>query len=143
MIIFTCFLGKSKPRKENAATGSHQNQQSSQNQSSTVGPSESTILIGTNEGDSGIVAIETTAEGGGSIKGSANRAQTLSYVISLMRSMHNEHDSYVPAVDISSYKHSAYLLDAFIYFFRVSVSSPYLNFKPCISNIVTGGRRNR
>ncbi|VUZ48249.1 unnamed protein product, partial [Hymenolepis diminuta] len=121
--FFNGDYGKSKPRKENATTGSHQNQQSSQNQSSTVGPNESAILIGTNEGDSGIVAIETTAEGGGSIKGSANRAQMLSYVISLMRSMHNEHDSYVPAVDISSYKHSAYLLDAFIYFFRAFEST--------------------
>ncbi|VDO05272.1 unnamed protein product [Rodentolepis nana] len=110
--------GKSKPRKDSTATGSHQNVQSSQNQGSTVGATEAAILIGPNESDS-VVAIETATEGGGPIKGSANRAQTLSYVISLMRSLHNEHDSHAPAVDISAYKHSAYLLDAFIYFFRV------------------------
>nr|CDS34709.1 E3 ubiquitin protein ligase hyd [Hymenolepis microstoma] len=117
--FFSGDYGKSKPRKDITITGPHQNVKSSQNQGSTVGPTESAILIGSSEGDSGIVAIETTTEGGGPMKGSANRAQTLNYVISLMRSLHNEHDSHVPAVDISSYKHSAYIVDAFIYFFRV------------------------
>ena len=46
-----------------------------------------------------------------------NRFEFLNYSLSLMRSTH-EHGDQEPLIDILSYKHVAYLLDAFIYYFR-------------------------
>jgi E3 ubiquitin-protein ligase EDD1 len=46
-----------------------------------------------------------------------NRLDFLNYSLSLMRSIH-EHGDQEPLLDVLSYKHLAYLLDAFIYYFR-------------------------
>ncbi|CAF1480195.1 unnamed protein product, partial [Rotaria sordida] len=46
-----------------------------------------------------------------------NRLDFLNYSLSLMRSIH-EHGDQEPLIDVLSYKHFAYLLDAFIYYFR-------------------------
>ncbi|CAM4857437.1 unnamed protein product [Rotaria socialis] len=46
-----------------------------------------------------------------------NRLDFLNYSLSLMRSIH-EHGDQEPPMDVLSYKHFAYLLDAFIYYFR-------------------------
>jgi E3 ubiquitin-protein ligase EDD1 len=46
-----------------------------------------------------------------------HRLDCLNYSLSLMRSLH-EHGDQEPSIDILSYKHLAYLLDAFIYYFR-------------------------
>jgi hypothetical protein len=46
-----------------------------------------------------------------------NRLDFLNYSLSLMRSMH-EHGDQEPLIDVLSYKHLAYLLDSFIYYFR-------------------------
>lgn len=46
-----------------------------------------------------------------------NRLDFLTYSLSLMRSNH-EHGDQEPSIDVLSYKHFAYLLDAFIYYFR-------------------------
>ncbi len=45
------------------------------------------------------------------------RLDFLNYSLSLMRSIH-EHGDQEPSLDVLSYKHLAYLLDAFIYYFR-------------------------
>lgn len=50
-------------------------------------------------------------------KAANNRLDFLNYSLSLMRSIH-EHGDQEPAIDVLSYKHLAYLLDAFIYYFR-------------------------
>lgn len=73
--------------------------------------------------DGGVVIGAATGTESGTNKSSANRQQMLSYLLSLMRTMHNEHGPHAPAVNIFSYKHAAYLLDAFIYFFRVLLST--------------------
>lgn len=36
-----------------------------------------------------------------------------------MRTANNDHGVVVPPVDVYSYKHIAYLVDAFLYFFKV------------------------
>ncbi|CAF4200335.1 unnamed protein product, partial [Adineta steineri] len=46
-----------------------------------------------------------------------NRLDFLNYSLSLMRSTH-EHGDQEPLIDVLSYKHLAYLLDGFIYYFR-------------------------
>ena len=46
-----------------------------------------------------------------------NRLDFLNYSLSLMRSTH-EHGDQEPSFDVLSYKHLAYLLDGFIYYFR-------------------------
>ena len=48
-----------------------------------------------------------------------HRLEFLNYSLSLMRSSH-EHGDQEPTVDVLSYKHLAYLVDAFIYYFRES-----------------------
>ena len=48
-----------------------------------------------------------------------HRLDFLNYSLSLMRSMH-EHGDQEPTLDVLSYKHLAYLLDSFIYYFRES-----------------------
>ena len=55
-----------------------------------------------------------------------NRLEFLNYSLSLMRSIH-EHGDQEPTLDVLSYKHLAYILDSFIYYFResgVTESSP-------------------
>jgi hypothetical protein len=46
-----------------------------------------------------------------------NRLDFLNYSLSLMRSIH-EHGDQEPSLDVLSYKHLAYLLDGYIYYFR-------------------------
>ncbi len=46
-----------------------------------------------------------------------NRLDALNYSLSLMRSI-DEHGDQEPLIDVLSYKHLAYLLDGFIYYFR-------------------------
>jgi hypothetical protein len=48
-----------------------------------------------------------------------NRLDFLNSLLLLMRSIH-EHGDQEPSLDILSYKYLAYLLDAFIYYFRES-----------------------
>ncbi|CAK8697546.1 unnamed protein product [Clavelina lepadiformis] len=48
----------------------------------------------------------------------AARQDFLSYILSLMRSHSNEHSDLLPIVDVSSLKHIAYVLDAYIYYLR-------------------------
>ena len=49
----------------------------------------------------------------------SHRLDFLNYSLSLMRSTH-EHGDQEPTLDVLSYKHLAYLLDGFIYYFRES-----------------------
>ena len=50
--------------------------------------------------------------------GNSARRDFLTYALSLMRSHNNEHADCLPATDISSLKHVAYILDALIYYMR-------------------------
>lgn len=102
--------GRSKLPKDLAAQ-----QQPTQNQP----PSASAILIGANEGDGPIVAIGS-AESSAPIKDAGNRAHALRYLNNLMRSAENEYGSQVDVVDISIYRHAAFILDALVFLFKVS-----------------------
>ncbi|XP_066917257.1 E3 ubiquitin-protein ligase UBR5-like isoform X2 [Clytia hemisphaerica] len=46
------------------------------------------------------------------------RHEYLSYILSLMRSHHDEHADALPKLEITSLRHVAYILDSFIYFVR-------------------------
>ena len=49
---------------------------------------------------------------------SAARKDFLNYILSLMRSHSNEHADSLPVIDISAFKHIAYVLDAMIYYLK-------------------------
>jgi len=42
----------------------------------------------------------------------------LTYILSLMRSHHNEHGDALPKLEITAMKHVAFILDSFIYYVR-------------------------
>ncbi|XP_065677761.1 E3 ubiquitin-protein ligase UBR5 isoform X1 [Hydra vulgaris] len=54
---------------------------------------------------------------------SSTRQDFLSYLLSLMRSHHNEHGDSLPKVEITALQHLAYVLDAFIYYLRSNTVS--------------------
>ena len=69
--------------------------------------------------------IDGGGGGGGAVstggRNSSNRLQLLGYLLSLMRTAHNDHGAVLPPVDVFSHKHTAYLIDAFLYFFKVAL----------------------
>lgn len=46
------------------------------------------------------------------------RHEYLSYILSLMRSHHDEHADALPKLDVASLRHVAYVLDSFVYYVR-------------------------
>ena len=68
----------------------------------------------------GIVFTFRRTGGSQAITGDASngRQDYLSYLLSLMRSQENEHADSLPKVEITSLRHVAFILDAFIYYLR-------------------------
>uniref|UniRef100_A0A5K3FCE0 HECT domain-containing protein n=3 Tax=Mesocestoides corti TaxID=53468 RepID=A0A5K3FCE0_MESCO len=64
-----------------------------------------------------------SAPAGGSGSNSSNRQHLLAYLLSVMRTATNDHGDAIPPVDVASHKHTAYLIDAFLYFFKVFEST--------------------
>ena len=50
---------------------------------------------------------------------SSNSLDFLTYALSLMRQANNEHSDLLPSLDVSSLRHVAYLLDAFISLLKI------------------------
>lgn len=48
----------------------------------------------------------------------SSRQDFLTYLLSVMRSAANEHHDTAPNIDITSHKHTAYIVDAFLYLFK-------------------------
>lgn len=93
--------------------------------------------MGGGSGGGGPVAISfgepSPAVTTGPSSSSSSRQNFISYLLSVMRTGHNETGLLLPAgfegvvpppnIDISAYKHTAYLVDAFVYLFKVFETS--------------------
>ena len=65
------------------------------------------------------------------------RHEYLSYILSLMRGHENEHGDSLPKIEITSLRHVAYVLDAFIYYLR---SSQYTDISKQEISVITEPR---
>lgn len=99
------------------AVGSSSNATGGAGTSAGTGHTATTGAVTTGGGEVG------TGGGGSGGRNSSNRQQLLSYLLSLMRTANNDHGVVVPPVDVYSYKHTAYLVDSFLYFFKVFEST--------------------